>query len=407
MQLSARLNTLFIIALTTGCVSAPAIPYSTENPLLTQWAHHPSTRVSKKSPLSCDEAVLAALDWPTIEALRQAEMTQAEAVSRTHTRTGAAELRLQDDVSDPGEFRAALRWRPPMPAMASLDGRASVVGLRIAQSSHTLRRVALATQVRRLHLAFRMGNLVLLERKAKLNALKAHIRFDDMAITSGTAPRILAEKNRVRVHQLTFAVQSAQDQLRIAQDHFEAVVGARPVGGACTLVGPPNRPERHPEVVLAMETANRLALSAQTAATANGFWPTFIQASWRRRDEGETDQYLVELGLPLLSDTSTKIGRLRANVSAAKAHVEWVINEVNTRIRMARSTVTRLRERYRTASIEAGRVRARLSESVNLTSSAEGADIQYILETCQHDLQRLALSLEGAEIDLRAAFALP
>jgi hypothetical protein len=72
---------------------------------------------------------------------------------------------------------------------------------------------------------------------------------------------------------------------------------------------------------------------------------------------------------------------------------------------MARSTVTRLRERYRTASI--GRVRARLSESVNLTSSAEGADIQYILETCQHDLQRLALSLEGAEIDLRAAFALP
>ena len=364
-----------------------------------------SENVQERAPgeITCDDAVSRALAMPVLTLLKRAETVLSSARGENHSRLGQAELRLRSNLSKTEEFRTTLRWRPSQYGLRDIRTQQKNASQRSAKATDSIRRAMAAAEVRQLHLDFRIAQLALRESKVELDALEAQARLAAAALTSGTITRAESERIKTELKLVTMSYENTRHSVHLAQARFTALVGAPPRGSQCSTKETDQPLAAHPEVIVAIEDANLSSLRADARSGETGFWPTFVETSWQRNDGGATDQFLVELGVPLLSDRGRRAAVARGQAQVAIGEARWVAQNVATRVRLARALV-----KSRQAQLESARASLKTpGPDAAIGSPAEQARVTQLQARLLINVQKLEHAVEGAKIALQAALCIP
>ena len=142
----------------------------------------------------------------------------------------------------------------------------------------------------------------------------------------------------MNVKRAQLAYSDATHELSLAIGRFVSLTNAKPKAGRCTL-NVVDAPCHHPEVRLAIETAKQQRARADREAVEAGFWPAYLQTSWQRSDNAANDQFLVELGIPLLGGNDQQAAVALGEARILDARAQWVAVQIASEVKMARAAV--------------------------------------------------------------------
>ena len=267
----------------------------------------------------------------------------------------------------------------------------------------SIRRAMAAAQVRQLHLEYRMADLSRREAQVDLDTLKARKDLAVAALTSGTITRAESERIDTELKLARFAYENARHATHLARARFAALIGAPPEISRCSTEDTQGSLVEHPEVVVAMEDANLSSLRADAREGEGGFWPSFLETSWQRNDGGATDQFLLELGVPLFTDRSERAAVARGQADRARGEARWIAQKVATRVRLARALL-----KSRLAQLASTRSALKSPQAAPaIGSPAEQARVKRLRARLQINIEGLEHAVEAARIDLQAALSIP
>jgi len=366
----------------------------------------PSTPTRDTTPVSCDAAVKLALQSAVFQRLERAMAARDTANTRPMSMAGRSELRLRENLSQPDEFRATLRWRPPNPGRSALSAQNTSAHRRGSAAELRRRMANVSAEVRSLHLSVRTARLELDEQERRFEMMKAGVDLDRIAVKAGTLTRAALLRGEAELHQAKFATHAAQHALRLAIARFQIMVGRAPKPGPCSTQTQISQLSEHPEVSMVLADAQQLAIRASERQIESTFWPSFFETSWQRSDKGANNQFLVEIGLPLTNDRNERAEKARGEAQVAASHAQWVAQEIAVRVRMAQSLVTSL-ERQLADARKSVQSRQKTPPVPGMGSPLDQLKMETLRRQLKSDVMRLSLSLESARIELQRALAIP
>jgi hypothetical protein len=360
------------------------------------------TKAVPPGELTCDEAVSRALAMPVLTLLKRAE-TVLSSARGANSMLGQAELRLRNNLSKTEEFRTTLRWRPSQYGLTGIRIQEENASQRAAKAMDSIRRAMATAEVRQLHLDFRMAQLALRESKVELEALRARARLAVAALASGTITRAESERINTELKLVMMSYENTRHSVHLAKARFTALVGAPPQPSQCSTKETERSLAEHPEVIVAIEDANLSTLRADVRSGEAGLWPSFVETSWQRNDGGATDQFLVELGVPLLTDRSRRAAVARGQAKVAVGEARWVAQSVATRVRLAKALL-----KSRLAQLESAQSSLKTpGPDATIGSPAEQARVTRLRARLLLNVQKLEHAVEAAKISLQAVLSVP
>ncbi|MBV72373.1 MAG: hypothetical protein CMH52_13695 [Myxococcales bacterium] len=385
-----------------GCHRSVLKPVQVGTYALPAQSQMDGSTVQPGQPATCDDAVSLMQKEPALEALNRAAAAMNRSLADSYARFGDAELRYRHNLSQRDEFRTSLRWRPPSHSQAQSIRSLQEASERASAAESRMRRALLNSKVRNLHVEYRLASLAQKRAKLDLDTYTAQLTLQTQALEAGTITRADLQTARLVVSRARLTYSDATHELSLASARFVSLTNAKPQPGQCTLVTADVPLADHPEVRLAIETANQQRARADRDAAEAGGWPTYLQTSWRRSDNAVNDQFLLELGIPLLGGNKEQAALALGEARILNARAQWVASQVAAEVKMARAAVKSRQEQVKSA-----RKNLVVDAVQSLGNPVEQARFKRLKKHLEFDVERLTLLVERAQIQLKLALGEP